>query len=54
MSAERNTRQRRTIREVVERAGRPLSTDEILSRRADVDAVARTSDGIPLDPRALR
>ncbi len=27
---ERNTRQRRTIREVVERAGRPLSTDEIL------------------------
>jgi Fe2+ or Zn2+ uptake regulation protein len=38
---ERNTRQRRTIREVVERAGRPLSTDEIL-------------DGVPLDPRAFR
>jgi Fur family ferric uptake transcriptional regulator len=31
MSAERNTRQRRTIRDVVERAGRPLSTDEILA-----------------------
>jgi Fur family transcriptional regulator, ferric uptake regulator len=31
MSAERNTRQRRAIREVVERAGRPLSTDEILT-----------------------
>jgi Fur family ferric uptake transcriptional regulator len=30
MSAERNTRQRRTIRDVVERAGRPLTTDEIL------------------------
>ncbi len=30
MSGERNTRQRRTIRDVVERAGRPLSTDEIL------------------------
>ena len=29
MSAERNTRQRRTIRDVVERAGRPLTTDEI-------------------------
>jgi Fur family ferric uptake transcriptional regulator len=31
VSTERNTRQRRTIREVVERAGRPLSTDEILA-----------------------
>jgi Fur family ferric uptake transcriptional regulator len=31
MSAERSTRQRRTIRDVVERAGRPLSTDEILA-----------------------
>ncbi len=30
MSAERNTRQRRTIRDVVERADRPLSIDEIL------------------------
>ena len=27
--AERQTRQRRTIRDVVDRAGRPLSTDEI-------------------------
>lgn len=31
MSGERNTRQRRTIREVLDRAGRPLSTDEILT-----------------------
>jgi Fur family ferric uptake transcriptional regulator len=31
MRAERSTRQRRTIRDVVERAGRPLSTDEILA-----------------------
>jgi Fur family transcriptional regulator, ferric uptake regulator len=31
MTAERNTRQRRAIREVVERAGRPLSTDEIFA-----------------------
>ncbi len=31
MSVERNTRQRRTIRDVVEGAGRPLSTDEIFS-----------------------
>jgi Fur family ferric uptake transcriptional regulator len=31
MSAERSTRQRRTIRDVVERAGRPLTTDEILT-----------------------
>jgi Fur family ferric uptake transcriptional regulator len=31
MTLERNTRQRRTIRDVVERAGRPLSTDEILA-----------------------
>jgi Fur family ferric uptake transcriptional regulator len=31
VSTERNTRQRRTIRDVVERAGRPLSTDEILA-----------------------
>ena len=31
MTVERSTRQRRTIRDVVERAGRPLSTDEILA-----------------------
>jgi len=31
MRIERSTRQRRTIRDVVERAGRPLSTDEILA-----------------------
>jgi Fur family ferric uptake transcriptional regulator len=31
MSGERSTRQRRTIRDVVEGAGRPLTTDEILA-----------------------
>jgi Fur family ferric uptake transcriptional regulator len=31
VTGERNTRQRRTIRDVVDRAGRPLSTDEILT-----------------------
>ena len=31
MRVERNTRQRRTIRAVVDGAGRPLSTDEILA-----------------------
>jgi Fur family ferric uptake transcriptional regulator len=31
MTVERSTRQRRTIRDVVDGAGRPLSTDEILA-----------------------
>ena len=44
MSAERNTRQRRAIREAVERAGRPLSTDEILaSAHASLPALGRAT-----------
>jgi Fur family ferric uptake transcriptional regulator len=44
MSAERNTRQRRTIREAVERAGRPLSTDEILaSAQATIPSLGRAT-----------
>jgi Fur family ferric uptake transcriptional regulator len=44
MSAERNTRQRRTIREVVERAGRPLTTDEILgTAQATIPALGRAT-----------
>jgi Fur family ferric uptake transcriptional regulator len=44
MSAERNTRQRRTIREVVERAGRPLTTDEILgSAQATIPSLGRAT-----------
>jgi Fur family ferric uptake transcriptional regulator len=44
MPAERNTRQRRTIRDVVERAGRPLSTDEILtSAQASVPALGKAT-----------
>ena len=40
MTAERQTRQRRTIRDVLERAGRPLSTDEILEEaRAAIASV---------------
>ena len=54
MSTERNTRQRRTIRDVVERAGRPLSTDEILAGAHASISVARTGDGLSLHTRALR
>ena len=44
MSAERNTRQRRTIRDVVERAGRPLTTDEILiSAQATIPSLGRAT-----------
>jgi Fur family ferric uptake transcriptional regulator len=44
MTAERNTRQRRAIREVVERAGRPLSTDEILAAaQASLPALGRAT-----------
>lgn len=44
MSGERNTRQRRTIRDVVERAGRPLTTDEILSAaQATIPALGRAT-----------
>ena len=44
MTAERNTRQRRTIREVVERAGRPLSTDEILaSAQASIPSLGKAT-----------
>jgi Fur family ferric uptake transcriptional regulator len=44
MSTERNTRQRRTIREVVERAGRPLTTDEILAAaQATIPSLGRAT-----------
>jgi Fur family ferric uptake transcriptional regulator len=44
MSAERNTRQRRTIRDVVERAGRPLATDEILaSAQASIPSLGKAT-----------
>jgi Fur family ferric uptake transcriptional regulator len=44
MTVERNTRQRRTIREVVERAGRPLTTDEILvAAQATIPALGRAT-----------
>jgi Fur family transcriptional regulator, ferric uptake regulator len=44
MTVERNTRQRRTIRDVVERAGRPLTTDEILvAAQATIPALGRAT-----------
>jgi len=44
LTAERNTRQRRTIREVVERAGRPLSADEILtSAQATIPSLGKAT-----------
>lgn len=44
MTAERNTRQRRTIREVVERADRPLSADEILtSAQATIPSLGKAT-----------
>lgn len=44
MTAERNTRQRRTIRDVVERAGRPLSAEEILiSAQATIPSLGKAT-----------
>jgi Fur family ferric uptake transcriptional regulator len=44
MTVERNTRQRRTIREVVEHAGRPLTTDEILaSAQASIPSLGKAT-----------
>ena len=46
LTMERDTRQRRAIRRVIEEAGRPLSPQEVLKVAQDAHAKSRDCDGL--------